>query len=134
MFNSILCRPGRLKSSKFVSFNGSGGANNYDMMLEGAARGCHQNLCHLAGASHDFNRMLFGAIRTGCHDVCILAIEWGATDFDGMLCETAYNGNRDLCYLAKRFERTILIRCCLVQLNDIPQRFVCFSQRMGVPA
>jgi len=54
-----------------------------------AARDGRHDLCQLAKdqGADDFNRMLLGASQGGHRDICQLAKDWGATYFYWMLCE-----------------------------------------------
>jgi hypothetical protein len=77
------------------------GASVTNILSDGAFAG-HQDICQLAkdwGATN-FNGMLLGATRGGHRALCELAISWGATDFEGMLLAAANSGHQDLCELA----------------------------------
>ncbi|MCK9607812.1 MAG: hypothetical protein M0R33_15320 [Methylomonas sp.] len=94
---------------------------SYNFILGGAAEGGSRELCELIKSWHDdpsnelseydrrridngygdFDDMLFGAIRGGFAEFCILAREWGARDIKKMAMITAANGNIELFVLAK---------------------------------
>ena len=71
-----------------------------------AAEGGHIEICHLAielGAC-DFDEMLRGAARKGHIEICRLAIELGADDFDEMLRGAARGGHIEICHWAIELE------------------------------
>ena len=47
--------------------------------------------------------MLWGGARGGHREMCELAKEWGANDFNGMLWYGALHGHREICELAKQW-------------------------------
>jgi hypothetical protein len=77
-------------------------------MIANAAMGGHRELCVLArewGAT-DFNRMLANATAGGHRGLCVLAREWGATDFNHMLEIAAGECDVDLCILGHSWGAT----------------------------
>jgi hypothetical protein len=63
--------------------------------------------------------MLFEAARAGHRDLCELAVSWGATNFNTMLCGAAYGGHRDLCELAVSWAKAHGYRWCTSDFDEI---------------
>ena len=55
--------------------------------------------CELAKewGANDFDGMLWGGARGGHREMCELAKEWGANDFNRMLLNGARGGHREMC-------------------------------------
>ena len=74
-----------------------------DILLLGAARGGHAELCKLAkriGATY-FNLMCEEGARGNHKDICDLALEWGITNKTRLLYGAVRNGHLGLCCLPK---------------------------------
>ena len=61
---------------------------------------------HTVKDKHDIDWMLCYVAKSGHRDLCELAREWGATNFDQMLFDAAKGGHRDLCELAREWGAT----------------------------
>ena len=75
---------------------------DYDQMLINTTANGHKDICQIAKdwGADDFNGMLNEASEFGHKELCQLAKDWGATDFNQMLINATANGYNDICQLA----------------------------------
>jgi hypothetical protein len=87
---------------EFLLYNARESKRRPQEILHAGTKGGHEDVCRLAvewGAT-DFDDMLTSAAKGGHEHLCRLAKEWGATDFDEMLFSAAEAEHVDLCRLA----------------------------------
>lgn len=77
---------------------------NLNLILKGAARKGHRELCILARAwapNHEleWNDMLLAAARGGHRELCELAWSWGADEWADVVRAAARGGHREICDL-----------------------------------